>query len=176
MAFNSYAAIEERISEACDAIHDGWYLNCTQAATVYQVPVRQLQRRWNGSASKSTRASTNKALTEEQESAIREYIDRLDKINMCARPQMIVGAANYLIRFEDRVVGHQWLKRFLERNPEYHVRKQKPLAADRKHSHSVHDMSDYFEKVERFMSEKGITDLDVWNMDETGFRIGCGKV
>ncbi len=36
-------------------------------------------------------------------------------------------------------------------------------------------MSDYFEKVERFRSETGITDLDVWNMDETGFRIGCGK-
>ncbi len=25
------------------------------------------------------------------------------------------------------------------------------------------------------MREKGTTDLDVWNMDETGFRIGCGK-
>ncbi len=88
---------------------------------------------------------------------------------------MIVGAANYLIRFEDRVVGHQWLKWFLERNPEYHVRKQKPLATDRKHSHSVHDMNDYVEKVERVMSKKEITDLDVWNMDETGFRIGYGK-
>ena len=146
MAFDSFATIEARISEACDAIHDGWYTNCTQAASAYDVPIRRLQRRWNGSASKSTRASTNKALTEEQEGAIREYIDRLDKINMCARPQMIVGAANYLIRFENRVVGHQWLKRFLERNPEYHVRKQKPLEAERKHSHSVHDMSDYFEK------------------------------
>ena len=161
MAFNSYATIEARISEACDAIHDGWYTNCTQAASAYDVPIRRLQRRWNRSASKSTRASTNKAFTEEQEGAIREYIDRLDKINMCARPQMIVGAANYLIRFENRVVGHQWLKQFLKRNPEYSVRKQKPLEAERKHSHSVHDMSNYFEKIERFMREKGITELDL---------------
>ena len=175
MAFNSYAAIEARISEACDAIHDGWYTNSTQAASAYDVPLCRLQRRWNGGTLKSTRASTNKALTEEQEGAIREYIDRLDKINMCVRPQMIVGAANYLIRFENRVVGHQSLKRFLERNPEYHIRKQKPLAAERKHSHSVHDMSNYFEKIEQVMREKGITELDVWNMDETGFRIGCGK-
>ena len=36
---------------------------------------------------------------------------------------MIVGAANYLIRSENREVGHQWLKRFLERNPQYNVRK-----------------------------------------------------
>ena len=88
---------------------------------------------------------------------------------------MIVGAANYLIRSENCVVGHQWLKQFLERNPKYHVRKQKPLEAEQKHSHSVHDISDYFEKIERVMREKGITKLDLWNMDETGFQIGCGK-
>ena len=86
---------------------------------------------------------------------------------MCARPQMIVGAANYLTRFENRVVGHQWVKRFLDRNLEYHIRKQKRLAAERKHSHSVNDVSDCLEKLERVMREKGITELDVWNMDET---------
>ncbi len=36
-------------------------------------------------------------------------------------------------------------------------------------------MSDYFEKVERVISEKEITDLDMWKMDETGFRIGYRK-
>ncbi len=175
MAFNSYATIEARISEDCDAIHDGCYTNCTQAASAYDVPIRRLQRRWNGIASKSTRASTNKTLTKEQECAIREYIDRLDKINICARPKMIVGAANYLIRFENRVVDHQWLMGCLERNPKYHILKQKPLAAERKHSHSVYDMSDYFKKIERIMREKGITKLDLWNINEIGFRIGYEK-
>ena len=92
---------------------------------------------------------------------------------------MIVGAGNYLIRFENRVVGHQWLKRFLERNPEYHIRKQKPLAAERMHSHSMYDMRDYIKTIERVMREKGSTELDAWNMDktgfQTGFRIGCEK-
>ncbi len=31
--------IENRIGEACDAIRDGWYSNCTQAAKVYEVSV-----------------------------------------------------------------------------------------------------------------------------------------
>ena len=88
---------------------------------------------------------------------------------------MIVGAVNYLIRFENRIVGHQWLKQFLEQNPKYHIWKQKPLAVEQKHSHSMHDMSDYFEKIERVTREKGITELDIWNMDETGFLIGYGK-
>ena len=57
--------------------------------------------------SKSTRAPTNKAFTEKQERAICEYINRLNKINMCTRPKMIVGVANYLICFENCIVGHQ---------------------------------------------------------------------
>ena len=73
---------------------------------------------------------------------------------------MIVGAANYLIRFENRVVGYQWLKRFLEQNPKYQIRRPKPLAAKRKH-HSVHDMNNYFEKIERIIREKRITELDM---------------
>ena len=59
MASNSYAAIEKKFSEACDAIYDGWYINCVQVANAYKVPLYRLQRRWNGGASKSTRAPTN---------------------------------------------------------------------------------------------------------------------
>ena len=111
MSSNSYSAIEDHISEACDAIYGGcWYSNRTQAVKMYEVPLCRLRRRWNGGASKSTRAATDKVLTEAQKNAIPEYIHRLDKINMCARPNTIVGAANYLIRFENRVLGHQWLK------------------------------------------------------------------
>ena len=102
-----------------------------------------------------------KPLNRSKKRAICDYIDRLEKINICGRPLIIVGAVNYLIRFEDRVVGHHWLKRFLKRNLEYHVCKQKPLAADRKQSHSVHNISDYFDKVELVMSENWITDLDM---------------
>ena len=121
MAFNSYTAIEGRISEACDTIHDGWSTNCVQATSAYEDLLRWLQRWWNGGVSKSTRAPNNNALTEEQEGAICEYINRLDKINMCAHLQIIVRVANYLICFENCVVGHQWLKQFLEQNPEYHI-------------------------------------------------------
>ena len=36
-------------------------------------------------------------------------------------------------------------------------------------------MRDYFYKLKAVMRDKGITEVDVWNMDETGFRIGCGR-
>ena len=72
-----------------------------------------------------------------------------------------MGTANYLIRFENRTLDHQWLKQFLDRNPEFHVRKQKPLAVDRKNSRDVNDIIEYFSKLERIMRGKGITELNV---------------
>ena len=36
-------------------------------------------------------------------------------------------------------------------------------------------MSDFIEKIERVIREKKITKLDIWNIDETKFWIGCGK-
>lgn len=83
MAFNSYTALEARVSEACDVIHDGWYTNCAHAANAYEVPIRRLKKQRTGSTSKSTRIPTNKALTEEQEGAVRDCTDRLDKIDVC---------------------------------------------------------------------------------------------
>ena len=47
-----------------------------------------------------------KLLQKRNEGAVCEYIDRLDKFNMCVCPQMIVGAAHYLIRLENCVAVH----------------------------------------------------------------------
>ena len=161
MTSYSYQSIKDQIDEALDSIHDGLYTNCNAAARAYNVLERTLQWRWNGGASKSTRASVNKALTDAQKQVIREYIARLDAVNMSARPRMIVGAANYLLKFEDCKMGHQWLSQFLKRNPDFHVRKQKPLAADRKNSHNIADMQSYFQKLKVAMKKKGITEVDV---------------
>lgn len=130
IAFNSYAVIEARISETCNAIHDSWYKNCIQAASIYEILLYQFQSQWNRGVSKSIQTLTNKALIEEQEIVIHEYINRLDKINMYTCSQIIVRATNYFICFENCTVVHQWLKWFLEQNPNYHIQKQKPLVAE----------------------------------------------
>lgn len=46
-----------------------------------------------------------KYLAEEQKTTVRECIDRLDKINICACPKMIMRATNYIIySFENCIV------------------------------------------------------------------------
>lgn len=84
-------------------------------------------------------------------------------------------AANYLICFENYIVNHQWLKQFLELNPEYYIQKQKLLAVEQKYSHDVNNMSNYFKKIEWVMREKRITELNLLNINETSFQNSCEK-
>ena len=101
----AYHALEDRIDQAIDALFHDHYTNCSVAARAFDIAPRTLQKRWNGDKSRSTRQSPGKALSDEQKQTVRDYIYRLDSINQCARPKMIVGAANFLIRFENRTVG-----------------------------------------------------------------------
>lgn len=39
----------------------------------------------------------------------------------------------------------------------------------------MHNMSNYFEKIKRVKKEQKITELDIWNMNLTGFQIVCRK-
>lgn len=65
----AYRALEDRIDQAIDALFHGLYKNCSVAARAFNITPRTLQKRWNGGGSKTTRPSTNKALTDEQEQA-----------------------------------------------------------------------------------------------------------
>ena len=49
------------------------------------------------------------------------------------------------------------------------------MAAERKHAHNAKDIREHFEAYRAAREARGIVDEDVWNMDETGFRIGCGR-
>ncbi len=103
------AAVENRINDALHALSEDLYPSIAAAARNFDVPTRTRQRRINGMGLLSSRLPNNKALSDAQEQAICEYIERLDSWEMSARPQMIERAANYLLSLDglDRVVGLQ---------------------------------------------------------------------
>ena len=143
---------------------------------------RTVQRRLHGRASKSSRLPTNRALNSEQEQAIKDYIQRLDEQDVSAKVTMIRAAANYILTksHSDHLtpppqVSENWTRRFLARNPEFYKRKQKPLAVECKNAYNEDNFMEYFEKYKDIRIEKEIEDGDIWNMDETGFRVGYGR-
>jgi hypothetical protein len=150
-------------------------MNCAAADRAFEIAIRILQKRWKEDDFKNIRVNINKVLTNEQEQAIRNYIERLDKINMCVRFKMIVKTANFLVRSKNLTMSHQWFKHFIKRNSQLLARKQKLLISNRKNNHNLQDMNEYFSKLSRIMREKRITDDDVWNINETSFRIDCER-
>ncbi|KAL2125756.1 hypothetical protein VTI74DRAFT_2848 [Chaetomium olivicolor] len=52
---------------------------------------------------------------------------------------------------------------------------QKRLQAERQDAEDPIRIAQYFQQLQNVVAEEGILPQDIWNMDETGFRIGVGK-
>jgi len=72
------------------------------------------------------------------------------------------------------LLSEQWAPRFLARNPQYHIRKQQAIEANRKHAHEPDDLRHWFAKYLAICQQYNIQSGDIYNFDETGFRIGIG--
>ncbi|KJZ68610.1 hypothetical protein HIM_11998 [Hirsutella minnesotensis 3608] len=99
-------------------------------------------------------------------------------MNLAVRPEFVTDAANNILRERsgqaDFVIGSKWTSRFLKRHG-YFKKLQKKLHAERQASEDLTRVARYFQALENVVQEHGIPPDDIWNMDETGFRIGVGK-
>jgi hypothetical protein len=137
----SYAETEARIEQALHKLHDCEKPNIAAMAREFQVPVSRLRARWSGRPSKQDRPGPNKKLGDDQELAVCLYIQRLDAIGTSASFPMVTSCANSILRLchSSRTtplptVDSCWTSRFLQRHPEFHIRKQK-TPERRKQSH-----------------------------------------
>ena len=170
---------EARIESALDDYYDEIYPSCKKAAEAYGVKVRTLQRRVQGTGSRWTRPATNRTLNLAQEQVLLDYIARLDAIGMSPKPRMLTSSANQILKLAApsvlRRVGKTWTTRFIARNEGLFTRKTQPLEAARKNTHDPILLQSHFDKFRNECIAKSIVRCDMYNMDETGWRIGIGK-
>jgi hypothetical protein len=135
-----------------------------------------------GITSKTGHPGYNTKLSSEEEVAICRYIDRLDNCNFAVRVEFITDAANYILKERSSLssssppptVGKVWTTRFIQRHG-YTKRLQKKLDSNRQASEDITRVTTYFQQLQEVIQTNGIPPDDIWNMDETGFRIGIGK-
>lgn len=131
--------------------------------------------------SRQERPGSNHRLSDDQELAVCQYLDRMDNIGTSARLQMVTSCANTILRNAHTspspppVVSNQWANRFLNRHPEYFGRKQKSIDSDRKNAHQPENILAWFAKYHAVCEEHSIQPCDQYNFDETGFHIGIGR-
>ena len=168
--------MESRIQEAIQYLDDFPDAKVATVAREFGIPRNRLRYRLEGRPPKKGQTNTNTKLSAAEEKALCLYIDRLDNINLAVRAEFVTDAANHILqeRGKDSPVGQNWTTRFLKRHG-YHRRLQKKLNADRQASEDVDRVAQYFQKLQQVIEQHGIPPDDIWNMDETGFRIGVGK-
>jgi hypothetical protein len=171
--------MESRIQEALQHLENFPDAKIATVAREFGVPRTRLRNRINGVGPKKGLSAKNTRFSNEEEIALCRYIDRLDHINLAVRAEFVTDAANYILhkRFNQTnspIVGHNWTTRFLRRRG-YHKRLQKKLNSDRQVSEDLNRVQQYFNKLQEIIHKEGLPPEDIWNMDETGFRIGVGK-
>ena len=188
----NYTEVEERVQSAYKRFFEVEKRNIAALGRDFQVPEGRLQARIDGRQSRSQRHPSNRLLTDSEELAVCLYLKRLDSIGTVARIPMVTGCANAILkrRCDDDVtvsgsvttladgpqkVGPTWTPRFLERHPEFHIRKQKTLDIARKRAHNPDNLREWFKRFKYVCDTHGIQATDIYNFDETGFRIGIGK-
>ena len=72
-------------------------------------------------------------------------------------------------------VGKNWSYRFLDIHPQYHSKKQRSIDTKRLEWSDLGIIQTWLDRLKIMMNKYGIQPEDIWNMDETGFRIGQGK-
>jgi len=182
---SEYQQIEERIAEAMDyRSHPQNTQNpvkITELATMFNVPYQRLQRRLQGHNSRSTRAPTNMRLSSDQEEAILSYMRRCERLGVCVRARAITISANSILRRSHEgdtpapIVNERWTLRFLQRHPSFVKKKQIDLEAQRVAAYDLKDTEEWFRQLSRLIQDHSIQPEDLWNMDESGFRIGVSK-
>lgn len=171
--------MEARIQEALEYIDNFSGAKVATVAREFGVPSGRLRYRLEGRQPKAGQEAKNTRLSRPEEKALCRYIDRLDHINLAVRVEFVTDAANHILRersgqTDPPPVGPNWTSRFLKRHG-YFKKRQKRLHVERQASEDLTRVNQYYQNLQRVIQENDIPPEDLWNMDETGFRIGVGK-
>ena len=152
--------------------------NISQLARQFGVPYERLRSRVKGRKSLFQRTPTSRRLNGTQEAALCRYLDHRDTIGKPLKQSEVRDVATKILRQENASVlplGPDWVKRFLDRHPEYRKRRRRAIDIERLQALDKEVAQVWFEKLQEMINLHGIEASDIYNFGETGFMIGVGK-
>ena len=172
---------EKRMAQASDFYTRNPHVKKSTIARQFRVKLRLWKARLAGRAPQNTKGGLNKVLNPDQEEALKQFIDFMIYLGHRADLKTVRAAANKILG--DSASTHQvnrlWAQRWFKRNKSwFKTLRAKTLAQERKAAHRKEDLEEHFTEYYGALEKYGICFEDVWNMDETGFRIGVlnGKI
>jgi hypothetical protein len=114
----------------------------------------------------------NKVLSDAQIAVLKQWIQKQYEDGLGATREMTYAAVCYLRR-PAPAPSQSWMTKFIKHQlPEYHSITTKPIAQQRTAAQDESTVAAWFEDYFEFLNTHGIQPDSIWNMDETGFRVG----
>ncbi|RPB04969.1 hypothetical protein L873DRAFT_1840235 [Choiromyces venosus 120613-1] len=142
------------------------------------IRTRQLHRHHQERNSRgifNSHGGNNLILTNAQEQAVSRFC--LEQLEMCfgATPSILYATICHLRQQEKKnPPSLRWFQLWIKKIPHLHSIKTKPIAQTRITTHSEEDVKDFFVEYQNTVSKYGIKRAKyIFNMDESGVRIGC---
>ncbi|EDU45984.1 multidrug resistance protein fnx1 [Pyrenophora tritici-repentis Pt-1C-BFP] len=144
----------------------------------------RLRRAYLGLSNRCNRAKPPALyrLNESQDFALERYLNAIDNIGFGIHRGLVEQQANSLLEDAytglDEVApkfGKLWARRWLARHPKYRRVKAKSIEVQRKLAQEPATLLDWYTRLKDLIEERGILPEDIYNMDETGCRIGVAK-
>ena len=122
----------------------------------------------------------NRVLSDAQSQAVVQYARDQAEHGLGATKRMMFAAIGHLKAQEvppKPAPSWRWFQKWLRANEDLHTIKTKPISKQRVDIHTEADIKAWFEdKLRPVIKQRGISHAkDIFNMDETGARVGCPK-
>ena len=173
--------MEDRVHAALDYLDSYPTAKIATVAHHFRITRAVLRNRIAGRGRPNRPPPSNMKIKPIEKQAICNYINRLDRINLSVRAKFIEEAANRILKARANPlnstppsVGKMWVTRFIQRH-RYLQRLQKKLDSNRTQAENIEAVNEYFRKLQDVIVLHSIMASDIWNIDETGFRIGMGN-
>lgn len=160
------------------------HLNIKRYAELHHLPYQRLRRAYQGGKTRSNRQSTAdyRRLSPDLDLALCRYLDALDAIGYGIHRGLIHAQATALLDETytglDEApppLGKNWSRRWLARHPQYRRVKTTLMEVLRKLQQQPEGIREWYGKLKAIIDELGVVPEDMYNMDETGCRIGVAK-
>lgn len=154
---------------------------CAPGTTIYEtlreVPVSTRWHRAHGRQTRRQRAEQQQLLTPQQEKALVDHLLRLQRNGYPARVKHLRHFAGVLLSQRDagagsstkgRLPNKDWPQAFYKRHPELKAARVRAIDWQRHEKNIRAKVENWFEVMSKQLSERGVLQENVYNMDETG--------
>ncbi|KFY86473.1 hypothetical protein V500_07602 [Pseudogymnoascus sp. VKM F-4518 (FW-2643)] len=161
------------LSEACKWLLENPSESIDVASRIFKIHRSTIRSSINRSArQKKPRGGKNKVLSTAQTEALKAWILEQYHLGLGANRHMVYAAVCHL-RSPLPPPSQSWLTKYIRSELlEFHFITTKPIAQQRTQAQKEPPIIKWFKEYTELILQRSINLESIWNMDETGFRVG----